>query len=78
MSKTGLLIKEFKIKGQIVEVDQKSTCIYVSLLKQNKDSELEGYEDSKRVGAVIHAMVPSLTLRNAIKAATNPPLRQLN
>ena len=45
-------------------------------MRQIKDAELPGYEETEIVGAVIHAMVPSLTLQNVLEAAADLTLGQ--
>ena len=74
--RTSLLRKEFKIKGQIGEANQKDKLTYVSLMHQidevqetgyvslmhqTDEAQETGYEESEIVSSVIRAMIPSLT-----------------
>ena len=80
--RTSLLRKELKIKGQIGDANQKDKLTYVSLMHQIDEAQEAGYEESEIVSSVIRAMIPSLTLRNVLKAhqtyqSTNTSIHQL-
>ena len=77
MRKTGLLRKEFKIRGQVGEAGQKGTLSYISLMHQIKNLKQAGYEEIEIVSVVIDAMIPSLTLRNVLETISNLSLAQL-
>ena len=43
-------------------------------MRKIRNAEPPGYEKTEIVGAVLHAMIASLTLRNVLETATNPTL----
>lgn len=61
----SLLRKEFQIKGQIGEVDQKDKLSFSSLVHQIDRGVARGYAEEV-VDAIINAMVPGLTLRSNV------------
>ena len=77
LGKTGLLRKEFKIRGQVGEAGQKGTLSYISLMHQIKNLKQAGYKEIEIVSVVIDAMIPSLTLRNVLETISNLSLAQL-
>ena len=72
LSKTKMLRREFKVRGQIGEPGQRDKLTYVSLMHQIRDAHAAGYKEDKIVSRVINCMVPSLTLRGVLE--TTPDL----
>ena len=77
LKKTSLLRKEFRVKGSIGEAGQKEKLTYVSLMHQINEAKAAGYDQDEILNGVIRAMVPSLTLRNVLEAATDLNLDRL-
>ena len=73
----SMLVREFKISGQIGEPGQKDKLTYVSLIHQI-DSGLErGYSDKDICDAVIKAISPHSSLRNYILTLPQRSLKKL-
>ena len=73
----SVLVREFKISGQIGEPGQKDKLTYVSLIHQI-DSGLErGYSDKDICDAVIKAISPHSSLRNYILTLPQRSLKKL-
>ena len=73
----SMLLREFKISGQIGEPGQKDKLTYVSLIHQI-DSGLErGYSDKDICDAVIKAISPHSSLRNYILTLPQRSLKKL-
>ena len=73
----SMLLREFKISGQIGEPGQKDKLTYVSLIHQI-DSGLErGYSDKDICDAVITAISPHSSLRNYILTLPQRSLQKL-
>ena len=73
----SVLVREFKISGQIGEPGQKDKLTYVSLIHQT-DSGLErGYSDKDICDAVIKAISPHSSLRNYILTLPQRSLKKL-
>ena len=76
-SKTGVLWKELRIKGQVGEASQKGALSYISLIHHIKCEQEAGYEENEIISTVIGAMIPSLTLRDVLQKISNLSLAQL-
>ena len=61
---TSILRKEFRIRGQIGEPNQRDKLAWVSLQHQILEGKEAGYSYNELINGVINAMVPNLTLRN--------------
>ena len=77
LKKTSLLKKEFRVEGSIGEVGQKEKHTYVSLMHQINEAKAAGYDEDVIVNGVIRAMVPSLTIGNALETTTDLSLDRL-
>ena len=71
LSKTNMLRREFKVRGQIGEPGQRDKLTYVSLMHQIRDAQAAGYKEEEIVSSVINCMVPSLTLRGVLQTTPN-------
>ena len=67
LSKTNMLRREFKVRGQIGEPGQRDKLTYVSLIHQIRDAQVAGYKEEEIVSSVINCIVLSLTLRGVWK-----------
>ena len=76
LSKTNMLRREFKVRGQIGEPGQRDKLTYVSLMHQIRDAQAAGYKEEEIVSSVINCMVPSLTLRGVLATTPNLSLAQ--
>ena len=77
LKKTSLLRKDFKIKGQLVEIGQRDKISYVSLMHQINEAKLSGYDEEDIINSAIRAMTPSLTLRNILEITPHLSLKKL-
>ena len=72
--------KEFKIKGQIGDPNQKDKLAFSSLVHQVDRGIAKGYSEEEIVDAIISAMVPGLPLRGYLETKPGldlPVLRRL-
>lgn len=69
--------KDFKIKGQIGEKEQKDKLSYMNLLHQMDLGLQKGYPESEIVEAVINAISPGLSIRGMLEMKTGLTLVQL-
>ena len=77
LSQTGLRRKEFKIREQVWETDQRDKLSFISLTYQIKTTKQADYEEREIVSTVIGSLIPSLTLRSVLEATPDVTIYQL-
>lgn len=77
LSQTGLRRKEFKIREQVWETDQRDKLSFISLTYQIKTTKQADYEEREIVSTVIGSLIPSLILRSVLEATPDVTIYQL-
>ncbi len=73
----SLFKTEFKISGQIGEVNQKNRLAYSSLIHQINSAIEKGHSEKEVVEAVIKAIAPGVRLRGYLESCTDLPLTKV-